>query len=300
MQSRRLRGEAAAVWIKHASTCSSCWGAGAGCHAWLVLLLWLLFDASCHRVAVPRSVPQERIKEANPKTIILSGGPNSVHVEGAPRVRSNCVAVGWSASGWLDGLLCRKCMCRVRAMQPTMLQQPGLMVPGQGSSAAWAWCSGCLISCSMAQLLYCFGPVATPRCANAARRGLKRCALLLGGFLSVALLCCDPAVPAVLPQVPDGFFEYCKENSIPVLGICYGMQVRNALPRRLGTGFGYACCTSLAAGPVHAPLRCCPSSAARALSSAGILCLLQCEKGSPSQLFPCTFCSSLCTSWAAR
>lgn len=30
---------------------------------------------------------QERIQEANPKTIILSGGPNSVHVEGAPRVR---------------------------------------------------------------------------------------------------------------------------------------------------------------------------------------------------------------------
>lgn len=39
------------------------------------------------------AVPQERIKEANPKTIILSGGPNSVHVEGAPRVRSCCVAV---------------------------------------------------------------------------------------------------------------------------------------------------------------------------------------------------------------
>lgn len=29
---------------------------------------------------------QERIKETNPKVIILSGGPNSVHVEGAPRL----------------------------------------------------------------------------------------------------------------------------------------------------------------------------------------------------------------------
>lgn len=30
--------------------------------------------------------PQDRIKEANPRAIILSGGPNSVHIEGAPRV----------------------------------------------------------------------------------------------------------------------------------------------------------------------------------------------------------------------
>lgn len=27
------------------------------------------------------------------------------------------------------------------------------------------------------------------------------------------------------PTVPEGFFEYCKENEIPILGVCYGMQL---------------------------------------------------------------------------
>ena len=37
------------------------------------------------------------------------------------------------------------------------------------------------------------------------------------------------------PRVPEGFFEYCQENDIPVLGICYGMQARRwrACRRRL-------------------------------------------------------------------
>lgn len=28
------------------------------------------------------------------------------------------------------------------------------------------------------------------------------------------------------PRVPDGFFDWANTNNIPVLGICYGMQVR--------------------------------------------------------------------------
>eukprot|EP00983_Pelagomonas_calceolata_P094512 1157898-Pelagomonas_calceolata.AAC.10 len=33
------------------------------------------------------------------------------------------------------------------------------------------------------------------------------------------------------PRVPAGFFEWAEASKIPVLGICYGMQVRGA-----GTG----------------------------------------------------------------
>ena len=33
------------------------------------------------------------------------------------------------------------------------------------------------------------------------------------------------------PTVPEGFFDYCTTNSIPVMGICYGMQL---LVQRLG------------------------------------------------------------------
>ena len=33
------------------------------------------------------------------------------------------------------------------------------------------------------------------------------------------------------PTVPDGFFEHCVKNKVPVLGICYGMQL---IVQRLG------------------------------------------------------------------
>ena len=37
-------------------------------------------------VAPPCPLEQDRIKGVNPQAIVLSGGPNSVHVEGAPRL----------------------------------------------------------------------------------------------------------------------------------------------------------------------------------------------------------------------
>lgn len=40
----------------------------------------------CPAALSPLSPLQERIKSVNPKVVILSGGPNSVHVEGSPRV----------------------------------------------------------------------------------------------------------------------------------------------------------------------------------------------------------------------
>ncbi|KAI3426251.1 hypothetical protein D9Q98_008626 [Chlorella vulgaris] len=43
-------------------------------------------DQNVLSMLVPGDVTLDRIKAANPKTIILSGGPNSVHLEGAPRV----------------------------------------------------------------------------------------------------------------------------------------------------------------------------------------------------------------------
>lgn len=44
------------------------------------------FLRQCYKFGSRCNCSQERIKDACPKVIILSGGPNSVHVEGAPRL----------------------------------------------------------------------------------------------------------------------------------------------------------------------------------------------------------------------
>ena len=48
------------------------------------------------------------------------------------------------------------------------------------------------------------------------------------------------------PRVPDGFFEYCQEAGIAVLGICYGMQVRAALAVWCGAWRGCRSCAAAA------------------------------------------------------
>eukprot|EP00195_Chlamydomonas_chlamydogama_P016056 CAMPEP_0202890436 /NCGR_PEP_ID=MMETSP1392-20130828/832_1 /ASSEMBLY_ACC=CAM_ASM_000868 /TAXON_ID=225041 /ORGANISM="Chlamydomonas chlamydogama, Strain SAG 11-48b" /LENGTH=536 /DNA_ID=CAMNT_0049574005 /DNA_START=190 /DNA_END=1800 /DNA_ORIENTATION=- len=43
-------------------------------------------EIGMYSVLIPGDASMDRIKSTNPKVIILSGGPNSVHVEGSPRV----------------------------------------------------------------------------------------------------------------------------------------------------------------------------------------------------------------------
>lgn len=43
-------------------------------------------EIGCFSMLFPGDASLERIRDANPKVIVLSGGPNSVHVEGSPRV----------------------------------------------------------------------------------------------------------------------------------------------------------------------------------------------------------------------
>lgn len=43
-------------------------------------------ENNVYSLLLPGDADMDRIKDANPRAIILSGGPNSVHIEGAPRV----------------------------------------------------------------------------------------------------------------------------------------------------------------------------------------------------------------------
>jgi GMP synthase (glutamine-hydrolysing) len=38
------------------------------------------------------------------------------------------------------------------------------------------------------------------------------------------------------PRVPEDFFDYCQAEQIPVLGICYGMQLIVQVGEGGGTG----------------------------------------------------------------
>lgn len=126
------------------------------------------------RLSRTRSV-QERIQEAKPKVVILSGGPNSVHVE----VR--CAAL--------------------RALRAPLLAWCCLCLP--------AWLAAAGGRCCRSQ------PAVIPAGRHCCRPAAPCAPLLL----------CSLAALQGAPRVPEGFFDYCQQHQIPVLGICYGMQV---------------------------------------------------------------------------
>ena len=129
------------------------------------------------------------------------------------------------------------------------------------------------------------------------------------------------------PRVPEGFFEYCAEAAIPVLGICYGMQVRrdgcsgqHALSSRWAQrqlpvfegGSGRWWVPLAGAGPgqqaragvcVRAGVRAGGRSGKSSSAAVGEKLLKSLaaaeDQAGPAGLLP-PLCSSLCTSWAAR
>ncbi|EFN56364.1 hypothetical protein CHLNCDRAFT_144859 [Chlorella variabilis] len=79
---KRVRGEdGQSIFTRHAVCCVLDYGS-----QYTQLIARRIRDSGVLSVLMPGDVTMERIKGAQPKTIILSGGPNSVHVEGAPRV----------------------------------------------------------------------------------------------------------------------------------------------------------------------------------------------------------------------
>src|SRR5512132_943110 len=56
-------------------------------------------EAKVYSEIVPHSMPVEEMLARKPKAIILSGGPQSVYAEGAPRVDSSLFEAGVPAFG---------------------------------------------------------------------------------------------------------------------------------------------------------------------------------------------------------
>src|ERR687889_1741697 len=56
-------------------------------------------EAKVYSEIVPSSMPVEEMLARNPKAIVLSGGPQSVYAEGAPRVESGLFEAGVPAFG---------------------------------------------------------------------------------------------------------------------------------------------------------------------------------------------------------
>ena len=66
------------------------------------------------------------------------------------------------------------------------------------------------------------------------RKEQPRAIILSGGPNSVHT--------ASAPQLPEGFYEYVQQEKIPVLGVCYGMQLLVHVSRSFFLGLPHQSC----------------------------------------------------------
>ena len=149
---------------------------------------------------------------------------------------------------------------------------------------------GCPSAVLLHGILLCFFSTKKQERIEAAR---PRTIILSGGPNSVHV--------EGAPRVPEGFFEYCAAHDIPVLGICYGMQVGGERRRRRRQRGGWRV-RQPQWGRLRQPCTLCSSARllgvlppAAAAGGTGRPNLPPCAASSP-----CLPRSSSCTRWGGR
>src|SRR3954453_13462175 len=96
-------------------------------------------EANVYSEIVPHSMPVEEMLAREPKAIILSGGPQSVYAEGAPRVESGLfeagvpafgICYGFQAMGQTLGGEVRRTGLREFGRTPVTVSEPGTLLAG--------------------------------------------------------------------------------------------------------------------------------------------------------------------------